>query len=225
MGTFPGLKNTERDELKKIYDEIAQDTKTPTALALRKQIWEGPKKLAKIRYWFKLLPGVQLLPNELEIFKKKYASWELVKEVIKMQRNLTSDDVKELYESLSPSEQISITVTTINNNKIDDTYRMTLIEKLIKQNNFHYHIELLRLLDQELSSFEARDVWKDALRKVIDEINSNTFAGKNFLDNWTSEMSIAHYVVDELGLSSLPLYELTGNESFLPKEAKDIFLF
>jgi hypothetical protein len=32
-------------------------------------------------------------------------------------------------------------------------------------------------------------------------------------------------VVDELGLSSLPLYELTGNESFLPKEAKDIFLF
>jgi serine/threonine protein phosphatase PrpC len=228
---YPGLNKTETSEMAMMMEEIKLDQNSDKSKEYREEIFFGRKKVARIRYFLDSAPGVKLTDDEIKEIRKKYlnskksADWTIARDLIKYQRQLSGKEVMGIYNSLSEMNRISITQTVLGDSRITDKDRKELIDVLFNHGNYHYHVSLLGFVNNELLNYKVADIWKDTMRKIVDEVNSGSPKGQTFLDNWESEITVANYILDELELSSLALYELTGNETFLPKEAKDIFLF
>lgn len=229
MSRFPGLKKDEISELSSNLLLASTQPKSYQALKFRKDFFHAKQKIAKIRFWFEKASSVQLTKQELSILKnnKKFIEWNIVGKIIKKQ-HLTGDEIIEWMELLKSSDQITISMTVLSKHKVNNEYKLDLVKKILNQNNIHYHRDVVKKMNDEINA-DTTGFWSQAYNIIFDEINKNDKKTYMLVKIWaeSKELNNLAEFYDSKGknMSSIPLYNATGKEYYLPKEAKDIFMF
>jgi len=222
---YPGLNNKEVIELSKQMIEINAKPNSEKSSEYRKEIFFGKKKLARIRYFFNTVKAtVKLTTEELNIIKKQYREWTIIHHIIKFQQQLSGKEIIELYELIPDLEKTPLTLTLIKDNKVPNEYKKELTIQMMENQNYHFQKDFLYVLDAKL--LQPTTFWKEVLIDVMDNINNEAKNSNNLVnvDIWKGNNCLKMWCV-KLNLSSLKLYNITQDESYLPNEAKDIFLF
>jgi len=219
------MNNKERDKFLRVIDRIRENA--PDADELRRDIFFGkPKSMEKVRIWFEYMPSYQLSKEERDEIRKSYVAWEIFKTLIIYQQDMKESEIMDFYNRLRDINKPHLWFTLFQiNGKVSYKMRFEIMNKIMNYNNPNYFATLLTVIDNELAAFEPEDFWTQALKKVVEYINSESKNSQSFAELWNSYIDIPDFVISELDLTSTRLYNETGKDVFLPQEAKDIFLF
>ena len=190
---------------------------------IREEFFAKPK-ISELRIWFDRAPMVQLTPEELEVVRKK-ATWEIIKTVIRHQRNVvkSSDDLIKWYETLKPINRSYLWTTMMMENRVDKKYRISIVKEMLNYGNPNYQRDIIQIMDRGIMNSDE-NFWHTILGLVVDYINNDQPSKDTILGYWAETNSL-DIVTNIKGFESEALYELTGKEHYLPQAAKDLFLF
>ncbi len=225
MSSYPGLTKIELKEMDIIVDSIRNNPTSPKSLGYREQFFIRKQKIAKIRYFFAAVTA-QLTPAELDVVKSiivkpKSSEWSVISRIIQFQNHLTGEQVLEWFECITPANRLSVAISVISDTRFKDVdYKLSLAKDMLKHVN--YRRPLLLKLDNLL--VDGYEWWDKIFDLVIESINDGTELSTDLLRMWSETKNLDSYA-GKKNVLSMPLYEKTGKEQYLPKEAKDIFMF
>lgn len=221
------LTKEEKSFLESYYKELSLGV-SDIAKGFRKEFFNPKQKLSHIRWWFDRLPGKPLTDEELSIIKKiivkpKSTQWTIVRDIMKYQKQLSGDQIKEWFETVRPLDRRSVSMTFIMDKRVTDIpYKMELVVALLKHVN--YIKGVIEVLDRELGS-DTDGIYPAMFTTVVDFINGDNANSELVADWWASESTFLDLYAMHRDIVSQHLYEKTGKEQYLPQTAKDVFLF
>lgn len=225
---YPGLNKKELSELQLLTGQIFSHPNGDIAKKLRQSFFHPKQKIVKIRYWFDKIPQVTLNNDELKIIRKivvkpKSTEWSVIKNIIKFQQQLTGDEVVEWFKELKPSERNPVSIYFIMDKRVKDVdFKVELVKELL--DHYNYQRPIIQTLDDELS-LDYDGFWEKVFYLVVGMINENDTRSKRMAEIWANETNFLNLYALHRDISSFLLYEFTGLEQYLPKVAKDVFLF
>ncbi len=217
------LKKREKEDFLRVIDTIRAGMSD--ADKLRREIFFGPRNIEKVRLWFNHMPGYQLPKDEREQVRKHYKTFEVFSTMIRQQKEIDSTEIMELYNALRKNEQSSLWFTVLQSDKAYDEDRMEILNAILEYNNPNYHRTLIQVIERE-STLETTGFWLEALERLVEYINTDNKNSQLFAEQWGGEdTDNLDWIMQDLEISSMLLYQETGNDKFLPADAKEMFLF
>ena len=183
------------------------------------------QKLAKIRYYFDSLPREQLTNEELEIIKSivvkpKSTEWNIVRLIITSQKSLSDDDKLKWFNYIQPSNRNAVYSTVIGSIQNED-FRFEAFKGMLTHANYigvaFDWIDRLPGITEELK--------KRVMNHIFDLLDKNDTFSKDLVRIWSMKSDYMERHMQCVDRYSILLYNEFKEDIYLPKAAKDIFIF
>lgn len=228
MEKFPGMDKTDLLLCKEIIKILSNEPTSERAMQKRKDFFHPKQKLACIRYFFNNLPQLILTDDELSnikriIVKPKSSEWSIIGKIIKYQTPLDEQQLVEWFNCVQPLDRRSIAMVVIGNYKISNIgLKLQLVKEMMEHVN--YIKPVIDFVDAGVQ-YEDIPLYKSIVEIVLEYINKDDEYSKVALKQWVLYGKHLNKYAEKYQMVSMSLYRETGLEHYLPKEAKDIFVF
>lgn len=193
----------------------------------RKKMFVPNQKLTVLRRWFYVVPNIQLTDDELNIVesiitKSEQSELFLILNIIRGQDTLNDSEIVKWFKYVKPEDRIRGAVSLIKNNKVTDyAFKIELFNELL--DSYDYQIAAIDMLEEQ--RYFQNAIWRKLLDILVEKINENDERSKRLATYWAEATTNLDNEAQKQSIISLPLYNATKRNQYLPKEAKNIFLF
>lgn len=199
-------------------------------LFIRKHLFVPKQKIKAIRKWFILFPYITLTDSELKVVKSivvkpKKTYWDILTTIMLEQKQMTGKQISTWFKDInirSNGDRSLVFISVIKDRRVtDDNLKINLFKELLGYEN--YYIEALDMLDDEIVYDEP--IWEKLLVTLVDIINEESTDSVLFAKYWSKHTMHFDLISKKMNFVSPLLFKYTGLNQYLPKEARDVFIF